>query len=327
MTDPHNEATNASDFTRAINAVLLELADILSEYRSSLVVSGGLAMHLLFGERADALFANAKPEEGEFFARVTKDVDFVLNLIQLDRDYDAEIESIGGLLTQNNYQLEVPHQFWVKRVKLPGFVTSIEIPVEFLAPTSWGTGADPSLLARITARHEIRSPALDGLALALLQPQEILLSGETPDGTRLTNIPLQVVDPAMLTLIKVIAFADRLKKQERDRADDKHLDHASKHAYDISQLLYRYPGGIPALVERLVPPYLTAAGPEQPTIARALELLRAHFTSRDGQGIRLMVREGEYRYEEGDKGIAQQGIVSRVQRLIARLDERAESIY
>ena len=67
-----------SDFTRAINAVLLELADILSDYHGSFVVSGGLAMHLLFG---------GDSEEGSAFARITKDVDVVLNLFLLDRDF------------------------------------------------------------------------------------------------------------------------------------------------------------------------------------------------------------------------------------------------
>jgi len=328
MTDLHEEVSNAPDFTRAINAVLLELASILGEYRDSLVVSGGLAMHLLFGKGASSTFVGDKPEAGgEFFARVTKDVDFVINLVQLGRDFDDQLDTIGELLTQNLYQEEVPGQFWVKSVRLSGFETAIAIPVEFLAPTPFDTGGDSNLHARVAAQQEIRPAPLDGVALALLQPRQILLSGETPDGGKVMDTPIQVVDPAMLILIKAIAFADRLKKQERDPADDKHLDHAAKHAYDISQLLLRYPGGVTALVDRLVPPYLTAAGPEQPTIDRALESLRAYFTNREAQGIRLMIRTGEYRYEKNDIELAQQGTVARVQRLLRRLDETGESLY
>ena len=80
MTDSYKEAGNASDFTRAINAVLLELADMLSEYQNSLVISGGLAMHLLFGTGANHSYIDNNLEEGsevsgdKFFARVTKDL-------------------------------------------------------------------------------------------------------------------------------------------------------------------------------------------------------------------------------------------------------------
>jgi len=328
MSDTTVPAGNASDFTRAINAILIELASILGEYRDSLVVTGGLAMHLLFGEGASTRFANnGVGEAGEFFARVTKDVDFVLNLVQLDRDFDDQSDTIGETLTQNLYQLEVPGQFWVKNVRLPGFSASIAVPVEFLAPTPLDAGADYSLLAKIIEVQEIRPAALDGVALALLQPRQLLLSGETPDGTSLTDVPIRVVDPAMLILIKAIAFADRLKKQERSPTDGSHLDHAAKHAYDISQLLYRYPDGISALVERLVPLYITATGPEQPTIGRALESLRSHFMSREGVGIRLMINEGEYRYDEGNRELAQQRTLSLVRRLVGRLDSRVQEAY
>lgn len=327
MTDTRNEFTSNSDFTRAINAVLLELSNILGEYRDSLVVSGGLAMHLLLDKREGAPSLDDRLEVGSNFVRLTKDVDLVLNLIKLDQDFDDQLESIGELLAQNRYQQAVPGQFWVKGVFLPGFETRILIPVEFLAPLPSSTGGDHKLLDRVTTLQEIRPAALDGVALALLQPKQIYLSGETPDGRIKKDIPIQVVDPAMLILIKAIAFADRLKKQERDPKEDKHLDHAAKHAYDISKLLHRYPGGIHALVERLVPPYITAVGPEQPTIDDALESLRKHFADREAQGIRLMVREGEYRYEDGNKERDQQGTVGRVKRLLESLDKRQESIY
>jgi hypothetical protein len=328
MTDPRRQVDQASNLTRAIDAVLMDLAIILSDYSDSLVVSGGLAMHLLFGERASAPLAGDEIGGGdEYFARVTKDIDLVLNLVRLDSDFDDQAETIGELLMRHLYQQKVPAQFWVRGVNLSGFAAPVSVPVEFLAPTTFDTGGDPSLLGRVTERQEVRSAALDGVALALLQPRKILLSGEALDGQFMTDISIQVVDPAMLILIKAIAFADRLKKHEREPTADKHLDNAAKHAYDISQLLLRYPGGVPALVGRLVPPYITAAGPEQPTIDRAIQSLRANFSDREALGIRLMIREGEYRHEQGSKELAQQGTLARVQRLLRNLDEHLESIY
>jgi hypothetical protein len=328
VSESRQESNHASDFTRAIHAVLLELASILDGYHKSLVVSGGLAMHLLFSEQADAPVVDDKREKDRaFFARVTKDVDFVLNLVQLAQDFDDQQDTIGELLKQNLYQEEVPRQFWVRSVCLSGFELSITIPVEFLAPTPFHTGKGDLLLTQVAEQQEIHPAALDGVSLALLQPRQVLLSGEMPNGTWVTDVPIQVVDPAMLILIKAIAFADRLKKQKHDPTDDKHLDHAAKHAYDISQLLLRYPSGVSGLVERLILPYITAAGPEQPTIDQALQSLRAHFTERAAPGIRLMIREGEHRYEKETAELAQQGTIARVQRLLHRLDERMQSVY
>ena len=238
--------------------------------------------------------------------------------------FDDQQNSIGELLTRALYQQE--KQFWIKTVRLSGFAAPFEIPVEFLAPTPLDTDSAVSLMQKVRELQDIYPAALDGIALALCSPRQILLSGETPGGNVLSDVPLQVVDPAMLILIKAIAFADRLQKHRRD-PQNHHEDHAAKHAYDISQLVLRYPGGVSALIERLIPPYLTQAGPEQPTIARALQSLRDHFLSVESQGIRLMVGEGKYKYEKSEKEFDQQGTIGRVQRLLNGLNEKAESIY
>ena len=317
------------DLTRAVNAVLLELVHVLDEYRDSLVVSGGLAMHLLFA--SDTVLPAGEERSvplHEPFARVTKDVDFVLKLVQLRDGYDDQSETIADLLGQAHYQQETRKQYWVKKVKLPGFVDYIEVIVEFLAPVALGSDTDIQLLRKVSAQQELRPAALDGTNLALLQPRIIHCSGQMPDGQHRTDIPIQVVAPAMLILIKAIAFADRLKKQAGNPTATQHLEHAAKHAYDISQLLLRYQGGTPALAERLLPPYITKPGPEQEMVSRALEILRNHFADRKSRGIQLMVQEGDYRLQDTDsQQIAQQGTVSRVTRLLKTLDDKAENLY
>lgn len=325
MNNPPYERKNDSDLSRAMIAVLIELTDVLGEYRDSLVLSGGLAMRLLLGG-ATPPSDEDRPDTEEPFARETKDVDLVLNLVRLGHDFDDQIDTIGEALTRSDYQQETPRQFWVKVVSLPGFSAPVEVIVEFLVPTPHDAGLDHSLPAQIAEQQEIQPAVLDGIALALLQPQQIRLTGETLSGAVLTDITVPVVHPAMLILIKAIAFDDRLKKHNR-HPEHGHLDHAAKHAYDISKLLLRYPGGVSALVERLTPPYITSPGPEQATVDRALQSLRAHFADRGGAGVRLMALEGEYRSEEEEREIAQQGTVARVSRLLQRLDEQAESIF
>lgn len=74
------------DLLRAIDAVVLELANILSDYRNAFVVSGGLALHLLFppqGTRWLVGMADAEEENPEPFGRLTSDVDLVLNVLLL----------------------------------------------------------------------------------------------------------------------------------------------------------------------------------------------------------------------------------------------------
>ncbi len=120
----------------------------------------------------------------------------------------------------------------------------------------------------------------------LLQPRTILLSGLTPGMLPLDDVPVQVVDLAMLILVKAIALQDRRRKHARDSAGDKHRLQAAKHAYDISECLRRYPGKMEALAERLGSLWLAQSGPEQPLIDDALECLRAHFASPTAEGPR-----------------------------------------
>lgn len=161
----------------------------------------------------------------------------------------------------------------------------------------------------------------------LIQPQIVRLSGLTPGGIRLDDVPVQVVDLAMLILVKAIAFQDRLRKHERHPEGEKHLSHATKHAYDISECLRRYPGKMEALAARLEPLWLTQSGTEQQLIDDALECLRTHFAKPTAEGPRLMVLEERYRYDnDNGKMVAQRQTVRRIEHLLRLLDERIEAV-
>jgi len=142
---------------------------------------------------------------------------------------------------------------------------------------------------------------------------------------RLDNVPVQVVDLAMLILVKAIAFQDRLRKHKIDPEGEKHLLQAAKHAYDISECLRRFPGKMEALAERIEPLW-TQPGPEQPIIDDALECLRVHFASPTAEGPRRMVLEERYQLDnDNDKIVAQRQTSRRVEQLLRLLDKRLEA--
>ena len=119
------------DLLRAIDAVVLELANILSDYRDAFVVSGGLALHLLFpprGKRHLSGIPAATEEDPEPFERLTKDVDLILNVLVLDEMFDDRVPAIGELLIQNHYQQETRRRYWIRIVNLPGFDNTRRVP-------------------------------------------------------------------------------------------------------------------------------------------------------------------------------------------------------
>ncbi|MCX6378790.1 MAG: hypothetical protein NT023_04830 [Armatimonadetes bacterium] len=161
----------------------------------------------------------------------------------------------------------------------------------------------------------------------MLQPQMVTLSGLTPKRERLDNIPVQVVDLAMLILVKAIAFQDRLNKHEGNPEGERHLLQAAKHAYDISECLRRYLGGMEVLAERISPLWLMQGGTEQAQIDDALECLRVHFTSPTAKGPSLMVREERYQLDgENERMVARRQVSRRVERLLRLLEERMKPL-
>lgn len=315
------------DLLRAMDAVVLELADILIDYRAAFVVSGGLALHLLFPRQDSPRSVNipdAIEESPEPFDRLTKDVDLVFNVLMLNEILDDIEPTISDLLMQYNYQQPARKRYWERVVNLPGFASPVTVPVEFLAPGRFAqSDVESSVIERVSAHQDIDLAPLGGIDLVLLQPQTVTLSGLTPGLLQLENVPVQVVDVAMLILVKAIAFQDRLRKHEHDPAGERHLLHAAKHAFDISECLRCYLGKMEALAERLAPLWLTQSAPEQPLIDDALECLRTHFASPTAEGIRRMVLEERYKFDsDNDKMVVQLQTSRRVQRLLALLDER-----
>ncbi|MCX6378791.1 MAG: hypothetical protein NT023_04835 [Armatimonadetes bacterium] len=98
-----------SDLLRAIEAVILELANILSDYRDAFVVSGGLALHLLYPPRAPQHSTGiTSSAEEEPYERLTKDVDLILNVLLLEEMFDDRMQAIGELLMENHCRAVLP---------------------------------------------------------------------------------------------------------------------------------------------------------------------------------------------------------------------------
>lgn len=98
------EPNGTQELLDAITSVILELADILSDYRDAFVVSGGLALHLLFLPRGSLNIVDASGEEEvEPYGRLTKDVDLILNVWMLKDMFDDSMPTISELLIGRNY--------------------------------------------------------------------------------------------------------------------------------------------------------------------------------------------------------------------------------
>lgn len=66
-----------------------------------------------------------------------------------------------------------------------------KVIVEFLAPQRLITSeAELAILDRVSALQDVTPAPLGGIDLVLLDPQIVTLSGLTPDGYSLSNIPV-----------------------------------------------------------------------------------------------------------------------------------------
>jgi hypothetical protein len=285
-----------TDELRAVRAVLLELAEILSEYRAGVVVTGGVIPLLLL-----------PPEEGVAY-RSTNDVDLVLDLTLLQTLEDDNSDTIHDILFQNLYQQDERKPYRYHRGVWTGRRT-VSVPVDLLAGERYRT-EDRAVHDRVRATQEIYASPLYGVDLALLAPTEYRLSGMLPDGRERSDVPIRVADLALFVAIKAIAFTDRLRAYRAGAGTD-HEDEAAKHAFDLYECVRRYPGGVPALAARLAPHQGNAM------VQDALARLRDAFASPTADGPRLVTREDKYADEpEESQHFLRQDAYQRVKRLL-----------
>jgi hypothetical protein len=197
----------------ATRMVLIELAQLLGEFRDQLVVVGGLVPSLLFRDASE-------PHIG------TLDIDVALDFRNIP---DASYETLLRALTGRGYRQD-PHQpfRFFRDVPFPNR-EAIRVEVDLLAGEYGGTGRSH----RTQIVQDARARKARGCDLVFEQNELVTIEGELPGGGRLT-VQCRVAAIVPFLVMKGMALADRLKEKD---------------AYDIYYCVSQYPGGLAALAE------------------------------------------------------------------------------
>jgi hypothetical protein len=201
---------------RATKAVLMELVQILGEFRDHVVVVGGSVPGLLLQDAAE-------PHVG------TLDIDLALDFRNIP---EASYQTLLKALTNRGYrQGGQPFQFF-REVPFPDR-DPITVEVDLLAGQYGGTS--PSHRTQIV--QDARARKTRGCDLVFENNEIVAIEGELPGGGHLT-VQCRVAAIVPFLVMKGMALADRLKQKD---------------AYDIYYCVRRYPGGLAALADAFRP--------------------------------------------------------------------------
>ncbi|MBJ7418058.1 MAG: hypothetical protein JHC88_21845 [Niveispirillum sp.] len=225
----HTEPRSAHDYddrtTRAVESVLVEMAQILGSYRGKFTVIGGSVPWLLLNN-------DDMPHVGSL------DVDICLDAEALgDGEYASLVESLMG---QGYAQRPENRRFQlVRQVPDPMGGPAIEIIVDFLMPRNAVVlKNDPTLIDNFAVQRA------DGADLALQFSTVISREAWMPGGGR-NRVDIAVCSIPALLALKGYALSGRLKQKD---------------AYDIYYCIRNYPGGVDALANDCQPVLKTENG-------------------------------------------------------------------
>lgn len=206
-----------AEATEACKAVLIELIQLMGEFRDHMVVVGGWVPALLLPEATE-------PHAG------TLDIDLALDFRQIpDDSYRTMLQTLSA----RGYRQDPAQPFrFFREVKASGR-EPIVVEVDLLAGEYGGTGSG----------HRTQ-PILDGRArkargcdLVFSEPVQVSLEGELPGGGR-DRVTFRVAGIVPWLVMKGMALAARLKQKD---------------AYDIDYCVRFYPGAPTALAEAFRP--------------------------------------------------------------------------
>lgn len=223
------EPRSADDYddrtTRAVESVLVEMAQILGSYRGKFTVIGGSVPWLLLNN-------DDMPHVGSL------DVDICLDAEALgDGEYASLVRSLMG---QGYAQRPENRRFQlVRSVPDPAGGPAVEIVVDFLMPRNAGVVKnDPTLIDDFAVQRA------DGAELALQFSTFISREARMPGGGR-NRVDIAVCSIPALLALKGYALNGRLKQKD---------------AYDIYYCIRHYPGGVDALANDCQPVLKTENG-------------------------------------------------------------------
>jgi hypothetical protein len=184
---------------------LLELLKALGPAAEDFVIVGAQAMKFLLQA-----------------ARGTKDVDFILDVVQL-RNQNA---AVAGRLRELGYTaVEGARNFQFEK-EIPGSAEKMRI--EFMAPEDLRRKND----FRVDVDENVHARACKGGNIALAESSSYQLSGQIPDGSPFTAT-VRVTKPHALVMLKLLALDDRYHniRGSKEAAHDR--EEALVHAADI----------------------------------------------------------------------------------------------
>lgn len=201
----------------AVRSVLVELVQLLGEFRDQLVVVGGWVPLLLVADAPEAHVG-------------TLDIDLALDFQRLP---EASYATLLKALTSRGYRQDAQQPFrFFRDVPVPGRAPLV-VEVDFLAGEYGGTGPGH----RTQPAQDTRAGKARGCDLVFADPRTVTVEGELPGGGRLA-VTCRVAAIVPWLVMKGMALADRLKEKD---------------AYDISYCVHVYPGGAARLAEEFGP--------------------------------------------------------------------------
>ena len=184
---------------------VLELLQALGPIADDFVVAGAQAMKFMLQK-----------------ARGTKDIDFVLDVL----DLRGHKESVAETLQQLGYAV-VPgsHNFQFQK-PIPG--SNEVMRIEFMAPEELKRERD----FRVDVQNGIHARACTGGSSAIAESRIYILTGTLPNGS-VFSAPIRVTKPHALVMLKLLALDDRYHNI-RGPAEARHdREEARTHAADI----------------------------------------------------------------------------------------------
>lgn len=213
MTTRHDYNAEA---LQAVRNVLIELVQILGEFRDHIVVVGGSVPALLLRDAAEQHIG-------------TLDIDLALDFRNIP---EASYQTLLKELTSRGYrQGGQPFQFF-RDVPFSNR-DPITVEVDLLAGQYGGTGRSH----RTQIVQDARARKTRGCDLVFENNEIVAIEGELPGGGHLT-VECRVAAIVPFLVMKGMALADRLKEKD---------------AYDIYYCVRQYPGGLAALAEAFRP--------------------------------------------------------------------------
>ena len=235
--------------TGASQSVLLEMMTVLRSYRDALVLVGGWAPYFLLRQHGRGGFSHVG----------SIDIDLAVDPVTVQ---EPQYATIVELLSERGYRPAVTRRGTELPTSLERLVPSpltnkpYTIRVDFLTPMDADKGRHVPVQDGLLARK------IKGCDVALRHQTTIELSGELPDGGRLT-VPIRMADLTASLTMKAIVLGERYREKD---------------AYDLYALIAHYGQGPASAAEHLRPHQ------QDPLVAEGLRNLREAFGHREAHG-------------------------------------------